>query len=157
MALLPDGSFVYALADHPWLPSANGSGDAMKILHVDEDMGQVVFVQRFGQGTRHLPHTHHGTAVAYTLQGTWRYDGHAIPQEHVAFEPRNSVHTPMTWENETSDVLVVLTTRTGRLIELHLPDGRSFDMDIAFFRKLSGMTAQDWLAWQAEIFAAPSA
>lgn len=88
MTQLMDGSFRYAMADRPWHSFEEGSDDLMKVLHVDEELGQVVFVQRFGRDTTHMRHTHHCTAVAYTLSGCWEYDGDKFPTGVVAFELR---------------------------------------------------------------------
>jgi hypothetical protein len=90
MFILRDGSSRYNLDDKPWLSFDESTGDCMKVLHVDRRMRQAVFVQRFGRNTTHPEHTHLGSAVAYTLSGTWRYDGEPFPEGAVAVEPRRS-------------------------------------------------------------------
>lgn len=145
MSLLNDGSTRLTpdeIAARPWL----GDGvDAMRVLHVDEVMGQVIFIQRFGRDSTHLKHTHHGTAIAYTLRGCWAYAGEPFPEGTVAFEPVGSDHTAMTQDGNTAEVLVVLTAGPGktRLLELEAPDGGRIELDMAAFKALEAMTSEE--------------
>lgn len=153
MTVLSDGSARYLSADIEGLPWLGEGGDLMKILHVDEQMGQAVFIQRFARNTRHLTHTHHCTAVAYTLSGCWAYDGEPFPQGAVAFEPYGSTHTPMTQNDNVADVLVVVTAGPGnpRLLELHGPNG-SVELDMAAFRRMAALRSnEEWPALLAEL------
>ena len=132
----------------------------MKVLHVDHEMRQVVFFHRFCRNTSHTTHTHRGSAIAYTISGTWRYDGEPFPDGTVAFEPAGSTHTPMTRNGETAEVLVILTAdnEEGVLLELNLEDGTKalFTLDVmakmqrmksqAEFSRLLPQITRDWIA-----------
>ncbi|WP_439620925.1 cupin domain-containing protein [Hyphomonas sp.] len=150
MAQLEDGSFLYSFDDKPWHSFLGTPADKMKILHVDEDAQQVVFVQRFGPDTRHLKHTHHCTAIAYTLSGTWVYDDTRIGEGMLAYEPYSSTHTPMTTDGSTADVLVILTAinKDGRFLELHGDDGHSFEFNLETFKLMASMTPEAFLEYQ---------
>lgn len=41
-----------------------------------------------------------------------------------------------------SELLVILTSETAHLIENHMPDGSSWDMDLAYFRELDGISRE---------------
>ena len=142
---LDDGSYIINPQQRPWLKNP-ATGDAMKILHVDESHGQVVMIQRFGQNSIHPKHTHHCSVVAFTLSGEWAYDGSSIGLGHVAFEPIGSTHQPMTMNNNKSDVLLVFTSQTGRFLEVFLENGGSFEMDMAFFKQVYAMTEEQYEA-----------
>jgi hypothetical protein len=144
MTVLRDGSSRYALEEKPWLSFDESSGGYMKVLHVDREMRQAVFVQRFGPNTTHPEHTHLGSAIAYTLSGIWRYDDEPFPEGSIAFEPRRSTHTPMTRDGEVADVLVILTAdnEDGNLLEAHLEDGSSFHFDLDLLEAMSKMQSQ---------------
>jgi hypothetical protein len=144
MALLRDGSSRHTLDDKPWLSFDESTGDAMKVLHVDREMRQAVFVQRFGRDTTHPEHTHLGSAVAYTISGTWRYDGEPFPEGAVAVEPSRSRHTPMTRDGEVADVLVVLTAdnEQGNLLRIHRDNGEDFHIDLELMQAMSKMESQ---------------
>jgi|GEM_PF-3924284 len=149
MSQLDDGSFIYSLDDKPWLPVLDTS-DYMKILHVDEELGQVVYVQRFGPGSVHHVHTHHCTAVAYTLAGEWLYEGGVIPAGHLAFEPKDTTHQPAATD-QGADVLLVLTSfDRQRILEMHLPDGSRQELDIPFFKLIENMTPDEFVALQQQ-------
>lgn len=148
---LPDGSFVINPDDQPWLPLGE-PGNFMKILHIDEDDQQVVFMQRFGKDTQHPKHTHHCTAVAFTLTGEWAYDGRPFPTGSIGYEPYGSTHTPMTQAGNTADVLVVLTSRDGRFIEMKLEDGSTFELNMDVFKEIAAMSVDEALAQQREQF-----
>lgn len=154
MTKLEDGSSRYLaeeIENRPWL---GGGDDLMRIIHVDEEMGQVVFIQRFGRDTTHMRHTHHCTAIAYTLSGCWAYDGEPFPQGTVAFEPCGSTHTPMTRNGNVADVLVVLTTQPGstRLLELEVPEGGRLELDLPAFKRLHAMRSNaEWEAFAADL------
>src|SRR5687767_10145339 len=114
MSIMPDGGFRYLaseIADRPWLGDGN---DVMKVIHVDETMGQVIFLQRFGRNSTHLRHTHHCTAIAYTLAGAWAYDGEKFPIGALGFEPMGTTHSAQTIDGDTAEVLVILTAGPGR-------------------------------------------
>ena len=152
MARLADGSFLYSLDDKPWYTFLETPSDKMKILHIDEEAQQVVFVQRFGPNTRHHQHTHHCTAIAYTLSGTWVYDETEIAEGTLAYEPYKSRHTPMTTNSNEADVLVILTAinKDGRLLELHGEDGSSFELNIDVFKQMVSMTPDEFLKFQEQ-------
>lgn len=146
---LQDGSFLINPEDKPWLPLGE-PGNFMKILHIDEEDRQVVFLQRFAKDTRHPKHTHHCTAIAYTLRGEWCYDGQPFPLDHLGFEPYGSTHTPMTQDGHDADVLVILTSRDDRFIEAHLEDGTSFEMNMDFFKMVRDMSVEEAEALMAQ-------
>jgi len=149
MAKLDDGSFIYSFDEKPWLPVLN-TGDFMKILHVDEVLGQVVYIQRFGPGSVHSTHTHHCTAVAHTLSGEWFYEGGTIPAGHVAFEPIGTTHQPRATQSG-ADVLLVLTSfDRQRILELHLPSGETQELDVSFFKLIENMTPEEFVALQEQ-------
>ena len=152
MTQLADGSFLYHLDDKPWHTFLQTPEDAIKVLHIDDKAQQVIFVQRFGVNTRHHKHTHHCTAIAYTLSGTWVYDDTEIGEGVVAFEPFGSTHTPMTTNGNVADVLVILTAinKDGRLLELHGEDGSSFELDLAAFKLMLSMTPEEFLEHQRQ-------
>jgi quercetin dioxygenase-like cupin family protein len=152
MTQLKDGSFRFEREDLENLPWLGEGEDVMKILHVDETVGQVIFLQRFGPGSVHPRHTHHCTAIAHTLSGAWAYDGDRFPTGSVAFEPFGSTHTAMS-DGERAEVLVILTAGPGsrRLIELHLPEG-SVELDLDAFRRLGAMKSNDeWPAFAQQL------
>lgn len=150
MAQLEDGSFLYALEDKPWHRFLQNPDDAIKLLHVDDVAQQVVFVQRFSANTRHHKHTHHCTAIAYTLSGTWVYDETEIPVGTLAYEPFGSTHTPMTTDGHVADVLVILTAinKDGRFLELHGKDGDSFELNLEVFKLMNSMSPDEFLEFQ---------
>ena len=156
MAQLEDGSFLYSLEDKPWHRFLQNPEDAMKILHVDEAAQQVVFVQRFSADTRHHKHTHHCTAIAYTLSGTWVYDETEIPVGTLAYEPLSSTHTPMTTNGNVADVLVILTAinKDGRFLELHGEDGHNFELTRDVFKLMNSMSPDEFLEFQRQQVAA---
>lgn len=153
MTRLKDGGIRFdleELEDRPWL----GDGDdLMKIVHVDEAMGQVVYIQRFGPGSRHPEHTHHCTAIAYTLAGCWRYEGDEFPQGAICIEPMGSSHYAETAPGETAEVLVIFTAGPDRtrLIEVRFPDGATAELDVPLFKRLSEMTSnEEWRAFVSD-------
>jgi hypothetical protein len=88
----------------------------------------VVAEFRFAAGATLPPHTHHCTAMAYTISGEWSYDGRAVPSDSLAWELPDSSHTPVT---ETgAELLVILTSETARFIENHMPDWSSWAMNL---------------------------
>lgn len=145
---LPDGSFVILPDDKPWLPIGE-PGNFLKVLHIDEADRQVVFMQRFAKNTAHPKHTHHCTAVAFTISGEWCYDGRPFPTGSVGYEPFGSTHTPMTMNDSEADVLVVLTSRDDRFIEIQMPDGSTLDLNMEMFKMLNKMTPEEALAMSA--------
>ncbi len=156
MAQLEDGSFLYSLQDKQWHRFLDNPEDAMKLLHIDEVAQQVVFVQRFSPNTRHHKHTHHCTAIAYTLSGTWVYDETEIPVGTLAYEPFGSTHTPMTTNGNVADVLVILTAinKDGRFLELHGEDGHTFELNLDVFKLMNSMSPEEFLDFQREQMAA---
>jgi len=152
MTLLDDGSYKYKFDELPWHSFINSPGDYMKILHVDEEMGQVVYVQRFAKGAKHLQHTHHCTAIAYTLSGSWQYDKISFGPNELAFEPAGSKHSPSTHEGETADVLVILTSakRDGRLLELYGENGETFELNVDVFKLMASMTPEEFIEFQKQ-------
>ena len=150
MAKLDDGSFLYEIEDKPWYRFIQNPDDAIRLLHVDETAQQVVFVQRFSADTRHHMHTHHCTAIAYTLSGTWKYDDTEIPEGTLAYEPYKSTHTPMTSDGNVAEVLVILTAinKDGRFLELHGEDGESFELNLEVFKLMDSMSPEEFLDFQ---------
>ena len=153
---LADGSFLINPEDKPWLPLGE-PGNFMKILHIDEADRQVVFLQRFAKNTTHPKHTHHCTAVAFTLRGEWAYDGTPFPLGAVAFEPYGSTHTPMTLDDNDADVLVILTSRDERFITAHISETEDVELDMAMFKSLAAMTPEEAAALQKQNAGPPEA
>lgn len=156
MSKLEDGSSRYLAEEIEALPWLGDGDDLMRILHVDERMRQVVFIQRFARNTTHMCHTHHCTAFAYTLSGCWAYDGEPFPTGTVAYEPFGSRHTPMTRNDNVAEVLVILTAAhdSDRMLELEVPEGGRIELDLPAFKRLSMMKSNDeWPAFAADLVA----
>jgi hypothetical protein len=136
--------------DKPWL----GEGEnVMKVLHVDRLSGQAIFIQRMSRDSVHPHHTHHCTAIAYTLSGCWEYDGQRFPRGALVVEPIGSEHAATTRNGNTADVLVILTARpdTTRLLELDTPDGK-VDLDLEAFDRLQRMRSnEEWVVFAEEL------
>lgn len=150
MVKFDDGSFRYSMESLPWHGFIESPGNLMKVVHVDEEAQQVVFVQRFARNTKHAKHIHQCTAVAYTLSGTWKYDQAEIKQGELAFEPFGTTHTPMTDNDNEADVLVILTSinKDGRLLELINDDGSTFELDLDIFKLMKSLSPEEFLDYQ---------
>jgi hypothetical protein len=153
---LKDGGLAFALEDlaeaeeRPWLGEG---GDVMKVLHVDRDAGQVVFIQRMSRDSSHPFHRHHCTAIAYTLRGCWEYQEQQFPSGILVLEPHGSEHAATTRGDNSADVLVILTARPGssRLLEIQTPEG-GVELDLAAFERLYRMRSNDeWRAFAVEL------
>lgn len=126
-------------SDREWLPIPAADGAFIKVLVADPERHQVVFQFRFEPGTVLPPHTHHCQAIAYTISGHWEYEGLELPAGTVAYEPLGSVHAPSS--EPGAELLVCLLGTGDRFLENHMPDGSTFEMDMAFFRAIDGITA----------------
>lgn len=100
----------------------------------------MVFQFRFEPATVLPEHVHHCQAIAYTISGEWEYEGLKLPAGAVAYEPPGSTHKPSSGPG--AELIVVLSSDSHRFLENHMPDGSTFEMDMAFFQLLDGMTLE---------------
>ena len=143
-----DPTRVYDSNDRDWLPIPAAEGAFIKVIVADEERRRVVFMFRFAPGTVLPTHRHHCHAIAYTISGEWEYEGLKLPVGAVAYEPVASTHTPSSGPG--AELLVTLVGESDRFLENFMPDGSVFEMDMAFFKTLEGMTLE-----QAQSLALP--
>jgi quercetin dioxygenase-like cupin family protein len=143
MSVTEDPTRVFASADQEWLPiPLVPKGEAwMKVIHADEELGNVIFMFRFSPGCELPSHTHHCHATAYTISGEWEYEGLKLPVGALAYEPVGSTHTPSSGPG--SELVVFLKSETDRFLINHMPDGTDLPFDMAFFKALEGATAEE--------------
>ena len=111
----------------------------VKVIHADEELRNVIFKFRFSPNCQLPPHTHHCHAIAYTISGEWEYEGLTLPEGAVAYEPVESIHTPSSGPG--AELVVSLRSETDKFLTNHLEDGTEVEFDMAFFKALEGITA----------------
>ena len=138
-----DPTRVYTSHDKPWLPvPLVPKGEAwIKVVVVDEELKNVVFMFRFSEGCELLPHTHDCHAVAFTVSGEWEYEGMTLPQGAVAYEPVGSTHTPSSGPG--AELTVVLTSQSDSFLVNHMPDGSDIAFDLSFFKQLEAVRTEE--------------
>lgn len=135
-----DPTRVYDSNERDWLPIPAADGAFIKVIVADAERHRVVFMFRFAPGTILPAHRHHCQATAYTISGEWEYEGLKLPAGAIAYEPVGSTHTPSSGPG--AELLVCLSGDSDRFLENHMPDGSTFEMDMAFFTALDGMTLE---------------
>ena len=143
MTSADDSTRVFTSHDREWIPlPLIPKGEAwMKVIHTDEELGNVIFKFRFSPDSRLPPHTHHCHAIAYTISGEWEYEGLTLPEGAVAYEPVESTHTPSSGPG--AELVVSLRSETDKFLTNHLEDGTEVEFDMAFFKSLEGIGAED--------------
>ena len=96
--------------DLPWADT--GAGIALKVCHIDEQLGLWVVRNRFAPGVEIQTHRHTGVVYGITFSGRWGYkenDFYNTAGSYL-FEPAGSVHTLHTPDDNTeeTDVLFVI-------------------------------------------------
>jgi quercetin dioxygenase-like cupin family protein len=136
-----DPTRVFTSQDRDWIPlPLIPKGEAwVKVIHADEELRNVIFKFRFSPNCQLPPHTHHCHAIAYTISGEWEYEGLTLPEGAVAYEPVESIHTPSSGPG--AELVVSLRSETDKFLTNHLEDGTEVDFDMAFFKALEGITA----------------
>jgi quercetin dioxygenase-like cupin family protein len=112
----------------------------IKVIHADEELGNVIFKFRFSPNCELPPHTHHCHATAYTISGEWEYEGLKLGEGALAYEPVGSTHTPSSGPG--SEIVVFLKSSSDEFLINHLPDGVDVTFDMGFFKALEGITAE---------------
>ena len=135
-----DPTRVFTSDDRDWIPLAPiPKGEAwIKVIHADEELGNVIFKFRFSPGCELAPHTHHCHAIAYTIAGEWEYEGLKLGEGAIAYEPVASTHTPSSAPG--AELVVFLRSESDRFLENHMPDGSTIEFDMAFFKAIDGIT-----------------
>jgi ChrR Cupin-like domain len=143
MSFTDDPTRVFTSDEREWLPvPLVPKGEAwIKVIHADEELGNVIFKFRFSPGCELPPHTHGCHATAYTLSGEWEYEGLKLPVGALAYEPVSSTHTPSSGPG--SELIVFLKSDTDQFLINHMADGSEVVFDMAFFKALEGATAED--------------
>lgn len=143
MTSADDSTRVFTSHDREWIPlPLIPKGEAwMKVIHTDEELGNVIFKFRFSPDSQLPPHTHHCHAIAYTISGEWEYEGLTLPEGAVAYEPVESTHTPSSGPG--AELVVSLRSETDKFLTNHLEDGTEVEFDMAFFKSLEGIAAED--------------
>ncbi len=136
-----DPTRVYDGSQRDWLPIPTVDGAFLKVLVADPVEKQVVFQFRFAPGTQLPEHLHHCQAIAYTISGEWEYEGLKLPAGAIAYEPPGSTHTPSSGPG--SELVVFLRSESDRFLENHMPDGSTFEMDMAFFQAVDGISLEE--------------
>jgi ChrR Cupin-like domain len=134
---------VYTSAERDWIevPLIPRGQAWIKVIHADEELGNVVFKFRFSPGCELPPHTHHCHAIAYTISGEWEYEGLKLPEGAIAYEPVASTHTPSS--EPGAEMVVFLRSETDQFLVNHMPDGTDIPFDINFFKALEGISPED--------------
>jgi len=143
MTITDDATRVYESDDREWIPiPLIPKGEAwMKVIHVDTELGNVIFKFRFSPGCELTPHTHRCHAIAYTISGEWEYEGLKLKEGAVAYEPVASTHTPSSGPG--AELVVFLHSEEDRFIVNHMADGSDIEFDTGFFQAMEGITAED--------------
>ena len=131
--------------ERPWLPLPGYEGSYMKVLVVDEERKQVIFMFRMAPGATFPKHLHHCHAIAYTTAGEWQYEEGTLPVGAMAYEPVGSEHTPSS--RPGCEMVVFLRSDDGRFLENYMDDGSIFLMDMAFFKMMLNMTPDEVAAF----------
>jgi hypothetical protein len=134
---------VYTSAEREWIevPLIPKGQAWIKVIHADEELGNVVFKFRFSPGCELPPHTHHCHAIAYTISGEWEYEGLKLPEGAIAYEPVASTHTPSS--EPGAEMVVFLRSETEQFLVNHMSDGTDIPFDINFFKALVGISPED--------------
>jgi quercetin dioxygenase-like cupin family protein len=134
---------VYTSAERDWIkvPLIPRGQAWIKVIHADEELGNVVFKFRFSPGCELPSHTHHCHAIAYTISGEWEYEGLKLPEGAIAYEPVASTHTPSS--EPGAEMVVFLRSETDQFLVNHMPDGTDIPFDINFFKALEGISPED--------------
>ena len=140
MSATDEATRVFTSAERDWIevPLIPKGQAWIKVIHADEELGNVVFKFRFSADCELPPHTHHCHAIAYTISGEWEYEGLKLPAGAIAYEPVESVHTPSSGPG--AELVVVLSSDTDQFLVNHMPDGSDIPFDMGFFKQLEGMT-----------------
>jgi anti-sigma factor ChrR (cupin superfamily) len=123
-----------------WIPFGPIEGASFKVLVADAELRQVVFMFKFEPGTVLPPHTHECHAIAYTIDGSWDYEGLHLPTGAIAYEPVESTHTPTSEQGAT--LCVVLKSGSDTFLVNHMPNGSELVLDMPFFKALEGVTRE---------------
>jgi quercetin dioxygenase-like cupin family protein len=143
MSATDDPTRVFTSEELEWLPLPlvpKGEG-WIKVIHADDDRGNVIFRFRFSPGCELTPHTHECHATAYTISGEWEYEGLKLPAGALAYEPVGSTHTPSSGPG--AEIVVFLNSDSDRFLVNHMPDGTDVPFDMAFFKALEGATVEE--------------
>lgn len=143
MAQVEDATRVYDSDDREWIPiPLIPKGEAwIKVIHADEQLGNVIFRFRFSPGCELAPHTHYCHAIAYTISGQWEYEGLKLNEGAIAYEPVQSTHTPSS--EPGAELIVFLKSETDQFLVNHMADGTDVAFDMAFFKTLEGISPED--------------
>lgn len=125
----------------PWLPLAGEGQNFMKIVSVDEKLKQVVLIVKFGPNAVYPRHVHKASAVAYTIEGEWEYEEGVLPKGAWAIEPPGTDHLPVV-SAQGATILAILKSDNDEFVEVPLPDGTVVRQDLAYFKRLYGMTPE---------------
>lgn len=129
-------------SDREWIPvPLVPRGEAwILVLHADRDLHKVVFRFRFGPGTALPPHTHECHAIAYTVSGSWEYEGIVLRVGSIAYEPVASTHAATSQTG--AELVVVLDSASDAFLINHLDDGSDVAFDMDFFETLTRVDAE---------------
>jgi hypothetical protein len=143
MSATDEATRVFTSAERDWIevPLIPRGQAWIKVIHADEELGNVVFKFRFSPGCELPPHTHHCHAIAYTISGEWEYEGLKLPEGAIAYEPVASTHTPSS--EPGAEMVVYLRSETDQFLVNHMPDGTDIPFDINFFKALEGISPED--------------
>ena len=128
--------------DRPWLKVDPSTENYFKIVSIDEIAKQVVMMVKFAPNAVYPKHLHHANAVVYTLEGEWEYEEGVLPAGSFAIEPAGIEHTP-TVSSKGATLLAILTATSDLFVEVPLPDGTSVVQDMAYWKSLYAMTAEE--------------
>jgi quercetin dioxygenase-like cupin family protein len=143
MSATDDPTRVFTSEELEWIPiPLVPRGEAwIKVIHADEERGNVIFRFRFSPDCELAPHTHECHATAYTISGEWEYEGLTLPAGAIAYEPVGSTHTPSSGAG--AEIVVFLNSQSDQFLVNHLPDGTDVPFDMEFFKALQGATAEE--------------
>lgn len=135
-------------ADRPWLQIDPATENYFKIIAVDETARQVVMMVKFAPNAIYPRHHHTSHAVVYTLEGEWEYEEGVLPAGSFAIEPAGIDHTPVISDKGVT-LLAILTADSDKFVEVPMPDGTTFVQDLAYWKRLYDMTAEEAAASHA--------
>ncbi|WP_417323288.1 cupin domain-containing protein [Erythrobacter aureus] len=137
---------VIRKADGDWLdltgkvPGAEGV--SIRMHDVDQDTGRVVMSVRFEPDAKMPRHSHHCTALAYTLSGRWAYDDGSYSEGDLVLESVGNNHLP--WSDIGTEMLLVFESPNGQYLDNQLEDGTCFHLGMPFFSTVAEMSASEW-------------
>lgn len=134
--------------ERPWLQIDPSTENYFKIIAVDEAARQVVMMVKFAPNAIYPRHHHHSQAVVYTLEGEWEYEEGVLPAGSFAIEPPGIDHTPVISDKGVT-LLAILTADSDLFVEVPMPDGTTFVQDLAYWKNLYAMTAEEAAASHA--------